>query len=205
MMKKIILASGNQHKLKEIQSILKDFEFELVTMAEAGFGDEEIIEDGDTFEANSLIKAKAVYEKLGLASLADDSGLSVDFLGGAPGVYSARYSGEPKSDQRNNEKLLAALKDVPLDQRTARFVTVITLMFENGDTLVARGEVEGRIGFEPSGSNGFGYDPLFEVPALGKTFAELTESQKNAMSHRGNALIVLKQMIREYYESTSNK
>ncbi|MDH8678941.1 XTP/dITP diphosphatase [Fusibacter bizertensis] len=205
MMKKIILASGNQHKLKEIQSILKDFEFELVTMADAGFGDEEIIEDGDTFEANSLIKAKAVYEKLGLASLADDSGLSVDFLGGAPGVYSARYSGEPKSDQRNNEKLLAALKDVPLDQRTARFVTVITLMFENGDTLVARGEVEGRIGFEPSGSNGFGYDPLFEVPALGKTFAELTEDQKNAMSHRGNALIVLKQMIREYYESTSNK
>ncbi|WP_342637143.1 XTP/dITP diphosphatase [Fusibacter bizertensis] len=204
-MKKIILASGNQHKLKEIQSILKDFEFELVTMADAGFGDEEIIEDGDTFEANSLIKAKAVYEKLGLASLADDSGLSVDFLGGAPGVYSARYSGEPKSDQRNNEKLLAALKDVPLDQRTARFVTVITLMFENGDTLVARGEVEGRIGFEPSGSNGFGYDPLFEVPALGKTFAELTEDQKNAMSHRGNALIVLKQMIREYYESTSNK
>jgi len=205
MMKKIILASGNQHKLKEIQSILKDFEFELVTMADAGFGDEEIIEDGDTFEANSLIKAKAVYEKLGLASLADDSGLSVDFLDGAPGVYSARYSGEPKSDQRNNEKLLAALKDVPLDQRTARFVTVITLMFENGDTLVARGEVEGRIGFEPSGSNGFGYDPLFEVPALGKTFAELTEDQKNAMSHRGNALIVLKQMIREYYESTSNK
>lgn len=205
MMKKIILASGNQHKLKEIQSILKDFEFELVTMADAGFGDEEIIEDGDTFEANSLIKAKAVYEKLGLASLADDSGLSVDFLGGAPGVYSARYSGEPKSDQRNNEKLLEALKDVPVDQRTARFVTVITLMFENGDTLVARGEVEGRIGFEPSGSNGFGYDPLFEVPALGKTFAELTESQKNAMSHRGNALIVLKQMIREYYESTSNK
>ena len=204
-MKKIILASGNQHKLKEIQSILKDFEFELVTMADAGFGDEEIIEDGDTFEANSLIKAKAVYEKLGLASLADDSGLSVDFLDGAPGVYSARYSGEPKSDQRNNEKLLAALKDVPLDQRTARFVTVITLMFENGDTLVARGEVEGRIGFEPSGSNGFGYDPLFEVPALGKTFAELTEDQKNAMSHRGNALIVLKQMIREYYESTSNK
>lgn len=202
MMKKIVLASGNSHKLVEIQSILSDFEFELITMADAGFGDEEIIEDGDTFEANSLIKAKAVFEKLGIASLADDSGLSVDYLGGAPGVFSARYSGEPKSDQRNNMKLLEALKDVPTDKRTARFVTVITLMFENGDTLVARGEVEGRIGFEPVGSNGFGYDPLFEIPKLGKTFAELTASEKNALSHRGNALVVLKEMIREYYEST---
>ena len=201
-MKKIVLASGNSHKLVEIQSILSDFEFELITMADAGFGDEEIIEDGDTFEANSLIKAKAVFEKLGIASLADDSGLSVDYLGGAPGVFSARYSGEPKSDQRNNMKLLEALKDVPTDKRTARFVTVITLMFENGDTLVARGEVEGRIGFEPVGSNGFGYDPLFEIPKLGKTFAELTASEKNALSHRGNALVVLKEMIREYYEST---
>ncbi|WP_459848937.1 XTP/dITP diphosphatase [Fusibacter bizertensis] len=201
-MKKIVLASGNSHKLKEIQSILSDFEFELITMADAGFGDEEIIEDGDTFEANSLIKAKAVFEKLGVASLADDSGLSVDYLDGAPGVFSARYSGEPKSDERNNTKLLEALKDVPTDKRTARFVTVITLMFENGDTLVARGEVEGRIGYMPVGSNGFGYDPLFEIPKLGKTFAELTASEKNALSHRGNALVVLKEMIRKYYEST---
>lgn len=203
-MKKVVLASANSHKLKEIQSILKDFEFDLVTMADAGFGDEEIIEDGDTFEANSLIKAKAVFEKLGIASLADDSGLSVDFLGGAPGVYSARYAGEPKSDLRNNQKLLEALKDVPSGDRTARFVTVITLIFENGDTLVARGEVEGRIGFAQVGKGGFGYDPLFIVPELGKTFAELTESEKNALSHRGNALVVLKGLIREYYESTCN-
>lgn len=203
-MKKVVLASANSHKLKEIQSILKDFEFDLVTMADAGFGDEEIIEDGDTFEANSLIKAKAVFEKLGIASLADDSGLSVDFLGGAPGVYSARYAGEPKSDLRNNQKLLEALKDVPSEKRIARFVTVITLIFENGDTLVARGEVEGLIGFESVGDGGFGYDPLFIVPALGKTFAELTESEKNALSHRGNALVVLKGLIRDYYESTRN-
>ena len=204
MMKKVVLASANSHKLKEIQSILKDFEFDLVTMADAGFGDEEIIEDGVTFEANSLIKAKAVFEKLGIASLADDSGLSVDFLGGAPGVYSARYAGEPKSDLRNNQKLLEALKDVPSEDRIARFVTVITLMFENGDTLVARGEVEGLIGFKLVGEGGFGYDPLFIVPELGKTFAELTESEKNALSHRGNALVVLKGLIREYYESTRN-
>ncbi len=204
MMKKVVLASANSHKLKEIQSILKDFEFDLVTMADAGFGDEEIIEDGDTFEANSLIKAKAVFEKLGIASLADDSGLSVDFLGGAPGVYSARYAGEPKSDLRNNQKLLEALKDVPSEKRIARFVTVITLIFENGDTLVARGEVEGLIGFAAVGEGGFGYDPLFIVPALGKTFAELTESEKNALSHRGNALVVLKGLIKDYYESTRN-
>lgn len=201
-MKKIVLASSNQHKLKEIQAILSDFEFKLETMAEAGYGDEEIVEDGDTFEANSLIKAKAVFDALGFASLADDSGLMVDHLGGAPGVYSARYAGEPTSYAKNNEKLLAALHGVPEHERTAKFVTVLTLMFENGDTLVARGEVHGVIGHELVGTNGFGYDPLFIVPELGKTFAELSEDEKNALSHRANALKVLKEMIGKYYENT---
>ena len=201
-MKKIVLASSNQHKLKEIQSILSDFDFILETMAEAGYGDQEIVEDGDTFEANSLIKAKAVFDKLGVASLADDSGLMVDYLNGAPGVYSARYAGEPTSYEKNNEKLLAAMAGVPDALRTAQFVTVLTLIFENGDTLVARGEVKGFIGHALKGENGFGYDPLFTVPELNKTFAELSDEEKNALSHRANALKVLREMIGTYYENT---
>lgn len=201
-MKKLVLASANQHKLQEIQSILKDFEFELVTMKAAGYGDDDIDESGTTFEENSLIKAMAVHNRLKVAALADDSGLEVDYIGGAPGVYSARYAGEPKSDEKNNEKLLAALKGANDAERTARFVTVLTLVFENGDTLVARGTVEGKIGFEAKGENGFGYDPLFIVPELGKTFAELTESEKNALSHRGNALKVMREEIKRYYERT---
>lgn len=201
-MEKIVLASANQHKLKEIQAILSDFDYNLVTMSEAGYGDDDIIEDGATFEENSRIKAMAVFDRLGTAALADDSGLEVDYLGGAPGVYSARYAGEPKSDTRNNEKLLAALDGVPYEKRTARFVTVLTLVFDNGETLVARGEVEGIIGFEPIGANGFGYDPLFVVPELGKSFAELEDVEKNALSHRSNALKVLREMIRKHYEGT---
>ncbi len=201
-MKKIILASTNSHKLKEIQAILSDFDFNLETMRDAGYGDEEIIEDGATFEANSLIKAKAVYEKLGFASLADDSGLEVDCLDGAPGVYSARYGGEPRSDAKNNAKLLEALEGVEDAFRTAQFVTVLTLIFENGDTLIARGEVKGVIGHAPLGLNGFGYDPLFIVPELSKTFAELDDTEKNTLSHRANALKVLKDMIGMYYENT---
>lgn len=201
-MEKIVLASANQHKLKEIQAILSDFDYKLVTMAEAGYGDDDIIEDGATFEENSKIKAMAVFGRLGTAALADDSGLEVDYLEGAPGVYSARYAGEPKSDARNNEKLLAALDGVPFEKRTARFVTVLTLVFDNGDTLVARGEVEGIIGFEPKGTNGFGYDPLFIVPELGKSFAELEDVEKNALSHRSNALKVLREMIGKHNEGT---
>ena len=201
-MEKIVLASANQHKLKEIQAILSDFDYKLVTMAEAGYGDDDIIEDGATFEENSKIKAIAVFGRLGTAALADDSGLEVDYLEGAPGVYSARYAGEPKSDARNNEKLLAALDGVPFEKRSARFVTVLTLVFDNGETLIARGEVEGIIGFEPKGTNGFGYDPLFIVPELGKSFAELEDVEKNALSHRSNALKVLREMIGKHNEGT---
>lgn len=201
--RQLVLASANQHKLKEIQAILKDFGFELITMDEAGYGDEPIEENGATFEENSLIKAQAVLNKLGIMSLADDSGLEVDYLNGAPGVYSARFAGEPKSDAKNNDKLLQLLHGVAEEKRTARFVTVLTLLFENGDSLVARGTVEGIIGFEPKGTNGFGYDPLFYVPKLGKTFAELSEAEKNENSHRGNALQILKGMIVAYYENSN--
>ena len=158
---KAVLASGNKHKLEEISEILKDFEYELVTMNDAGLVDFEIIEDGDTFEANSLIKAEAVMKELGVTTLADDSGLEVDYLNGAPGVYSARYAGENVTYKDNNKKLIQEMAGVPTEQRGARFVTVITMLFENGDKLVARGEVEGRIIEEEKGGEGFGYDPLF--------------------------------------------
>lgn len=197
-MKELILASSNQHKIEEIFAILKDFNYKIVSMAEAGLGHLDIVEDGDTFEANSLIKAKAIYEATGKPSIGDDSGLMVDALNGEPGVYSARYSGVvPKSDKANNDKLLNALNGKAPEERSAKFVTVITLMFSPEDILVARGEVHGQIGFEPKGENGFGYDPLFVVPELGKTFAELTSEEKNARSHRANALNVLKEMLKE--------
>lgn len=203
-MKKIVLASDNAHKCEEIQAILKNFDFNIIPMREAGFNGDDIIEDGDTFEANAMIKAKTILEALGVAALADDSGLEVDALDCAPGVYSARYAGVPKSDERNNEKLLEALKDVPDHNRTARFVTVLTLLFEDGRSLVARGEVEGIIAHTPKGTNGFGYDPLFVVPSLGKSFAELSSSEKNAMSHRANALKILCEMIGKNDENTGS-
>lgn len=200
-MQKVILASGNKHKLEEIQAILKDYKLELQTMHDAGLVDYEIIEDGDTFEANSLIKAKAVMDELGIDTIADDSGLEVDALNGAPGVYSARYAGENADYIANNKKLLEELKGVPDEKRTARFVTVLTMLFKNGDTIVVRGEVEGVIGYEEKGTNGFGYDPLFIVPELGKTFAELESHEKNALSHRANALKLLKVELDKYLEA----
>lgn len=197
MKQRAILASSNKHKLEEIQEILKAFDFELLTLAEVGLGDLEIIEDGETFEDNSYIKAKTVMDLKRMITLADDSGLEVDYLQGAPGVYSARYAGDHVSYEDNNKKLLDALKGVSKENRTARFVTVITMLFENGDKIVARGEVSGIIGTELKGNSGFGYDPLFYVPEIGKTFAECTSEEKNKMSHRANALMALKALLKE--------
>ncbi len=194
-MKKAILASNNKHKLEEIHEILKDFKYDLLSMHDAGLVNFEIVEDGDTFEANSLIKAKAVMKELGILSIADDSGLMVDHLNGAPGVYSARYAGENCDYHDNNKKLLEELKDVPFEKRTAKFVSVITMLFENGDTIVARGEAKGHIAFEYHGDNGFGYDPLFIDINSNKSFAELKPEEKNAISHRGNALEILKDKL----------
>jgi XTP/dITP diphosphohydrolase len=194
-MKTAILASGNVHKLEEIYAILKDFDYNLISMEDAGFGDLDIIEDGDTFEANSLIKAKVLFEKTGKPSIGDDSGLEVDYLNGAPGVFSARYAGEGKNDKDNNDKLLKELSGVSDEKRTARFVTVITMITEDGKILAARGTVEGKIGNEEKGDNGFGYDPLFIPSGMDKSFAELSSLEKNAMSHRANALKKLKEML----------
>ena len=191
-MYRMILASGNAHKLEEIQAILKDFDIDLVSMADVGLKGYEIIEDGDTFEANAMIKAKAVMNKLGVDAIADDSGLMVDYLSGAPGIYSARYSGENATAESNNVKLKEALKDVPDSKRTARFVSVISVAFADGRELTVRGECEGVIGYAEKGNQGFGYDPLFIVPDKNLTFAELTSEEKNAISHRANALEKLK-------------
>ncbi len=189
---KAVLASGNAHKVHEIGLILKDFDIELITMKDAGFhGDVE--ENGTTFEANSLIKAEAVMDALNVdITLADDSGLMVDALDGAPGVYSARYAGEVCDNEANNDKLLESLKDVPFEKRTATFVTVITYLLASGEKIVARGEVKGHIGFERKGDNGFGYDPLFIVEGLDKTYAEMNDDEKSRSSHRAAALEVLK-------------
>jgi XTP/dITP diphosphohydrolase len=197
-MNRMILASSNAHKLEEIMQITKEFGIELVTMSDAGLVDFDIEENGDTFEANSMIKAKAVVDELGEAAVADDSGLMVDYLGGAPGIYSARYSGEDKNYDANNKKLLKELAGVPLEKRTARFVSVITLLTPEGRSLVVRGEIEGVIAESENGSNGFGYDPLFYIPSKDKTFAELTSDEKNEISHRANALVKLKNELKEF-------
>lgn len=195
---KTVLASGNKHKLEEIQAILKDFEYELITMADAGLVDFEIEENGLTFEENSLIKAQAVYDELGEITIADDSGLEVDHLNGRPGVYSARYSGENASYKTNNIKLLEELSGTNKEQRGAKFVTVITMLFPNGDKLVARGEIKGTILDSLEGTDGFGYDPLFYVESEGMTFAQMGSEQKNKISHRSNALVALGKLLKEY-------
>ncbi|MBS7525598.1 XTP/dITP diphosphatase [Fusibacter paucivorans] len=196
---KAVLASGNSHKRQEIQAMLKDFDYEILSLKDVGLENMEIVEDGDTFEANAVIKAKAVQREIGGVVLADDSGLEVDALGGAPGVYSARYAGEHGNDEANNLKLIKALEEVEPAQRTARFVSVIAMIFEDGETITARGTVEGIIQLQPVGDNGFGYDPLFYYPPFQKTMAELTMSEKNAVSHRGNALALLRQKLEAKY------
>lgn len=192
---KLVLASKNKKKLVEMNDILSHLGIEVCSEAEAGV-DVEVEETGTTFEENSLLKAKAVMEASGLPSIADDSGLCVDALGGAPGVYSARYGGPGLDDVGRYQLLLENMKgQMP---RTARFVSVITCCFPNGDVLSARGECEGTIAFAPMGEGGFGYDPVFFVPELKKTFSQLTPDEKNAISHRGKALKAFQGKLEEY-------
>lgn len=196
---KMVLASQNAHKLTEMSHILSAYGVELVLQSELGLR-VEVEETGSTFEENSLLKAKAVMEASGLPAIADDSGLCVDALGGAPGVYSARYGGEGLTDRERYTLLLENLKG-QLDRR-AKFVSVVTLCFPNGDVLTARGECLGTIAYAPQGENGFGYDPVFFVTAARKTFAQLTEEEKNALSHRGNALKEFKMKLEAYLDGT---
>lgn len=193
----MIAASSNAHKIKEIQSIMSKFGVKVVSRKEAGVPEFEIEEDGETFEENSLKKAEAIMKATGKLTVADDSGLMVDYLGGAPGVYSARFAGEECDDEKNNEKLLKHLEGLSAEDRKAKFVSVITLMFPDGNTIVARGECPGRIIETPTGENGFGYDPLFVPDGLSKTFAQLSDEEKNSISHRARALEKLEEILTE--------
>lgn len=193
----IVAATQNKHKIEEIAAITREFGMEIISRQEAGVPDFEVEEDGDTFEENSEKKARAIMEACGQITIADDSGLVVDALGGAPGVYSARYAGEECSDKKNNVKLLAVMSDVPSEQRTAKFVSVITMVYPDGSKLVARGECAGRIIFEEKGENGFGYDPLFVPEGFDRTFAQLTPDEKNRISHRASALRNLRELLKE--------
>lgn len=192
---KVILASKNQHKLTELSAILSQLGFEIALESEYGL-DIDVEETGTTFEENSFLKADALMKASGLPVLADDSGLMVDALDGAPGVYSARY-GHKASDKERTAYLLENMKDVPEERRGAKFVCVITCLFPDGRKIVARGECPGVIARAPHGENGFGYDPVFYLPELGMTYAELPSEQKNAISHRARAL---QDFCRKYQE-----
>ncbi len=190
-MKKIIFATGNQDKMREIREILGDLDTEILSLKDAGIV-LDVEENGTTFEENAMIKARAAAEKTDAIVLADDSGLEIDCLNKEPGVYSARYMGEDTSYIVKNQALLERLKGVPKEKRTARFVCAVAAVFPDGETLVKSGTIEGYIGEKPEGENGFGYDPIFYVEEYRCSTAALSREQKNAISHRGNALRAIK-------------
>lgn len=195
-MRKIIFATGNEEKMREIREILASLPVEVLSMKEAGI-QADIIEDGKTFEENAVIKAKAIAQLSEEIVLADDSGLVIDYLNGEPGIYSARYMGEDTSYRIKNENLIQRLEGVPDEERTARFVCAIAAAFPDGTVLTTEGTVEGRIGYEEKGENGFGYDPIFYLPEYGCTTAQMTEEKKNEISHRGKALRKMVEKLRE--------
>jgi len=193
-----LIATHNMKKRDELQRILSPLGVHVLTADEAGVDLTDVEETGTTFEENALLKARSGCKEGKMPCIADDSGLCVDALDGAPGVYSARFAGEHGNDDKNNEKLLSLLSDVPPEKRTARFVSTVACVFPDGRELVVRGECEGKIGYEKRGENGFGYDPLFYVGE--RTFAEFTPEEKDAVSHRGNALRALTEALPAYLE-----
>ncbi len=193
-MKRLIFATGNAHKMLEIREILGELPVEILSMKEAGI-EADIVENGSTFEENALIKAKEVCKLAGEMVLADDSGLEIDYLNGEPGIYSARYMGEDTSYHIKNKNLIDRLEGVPDEKRTARFVCAIAAAFPDGRNFVVRGTIEGIIGYEERGENGFGYDPIFYLPEKGVSTAELPPEEKNSISHRGNALRKMKEFL----------
>jgi XTP/dITP diphosphohydrolase len=199
----IILATKNRHKLEEIQRICKDLAVEWIGLSDLSQS-VEIEENGESFEENALIKARGVHRVTELPVVADDSGLIVDALNGAPGIYSSRFSGPDATTEENNALLLKKLQNVPDEKRTARFVTVAAFVDANLEKLF-RGEIEGKIIRIPRGDTGFGYDPLFQPEGYEKTFAELGEEVKNSISHRARAFNQLKQFLKEYYFSKSKE
>ena len=192
---RIIVATQNKGKIKEIQEIFSPLGFEVISQKEAGF-DIDVVENGETFEENAMIKARAIFELSHEAVIADDSGLLVDALNGAPGVYSARYAGENATDADKMNKLLGELEGK--SDRQAKFVSALVMILKDGKTFTATGEVLGRITDKPYGENGFGYDPIFYSDELKKTFGEASDSEKNEISHRGRGLLKLYEMVFGY-------
>ena len=205
LMDRIIFATGNEGKLREIRMILKDLNIPVVSLKEAGIH-ADIAEDGKTFEENALIKARTIAQLTGEAAMADDSGLEIDYLNGEPGVYSARYCGRDTSYRIKNRNILERLTDVPDELRSARFVCAVALAIPAGllpgvdeDTIrTVRGTMEGRIGYEEKGEHGFGYDPIFYLPELSCYSGELLPEKKNEISHRGKALRMMKKVLEDY-------
>jgi XTP/dITP diphosphohydrolase len=197
---RIIFATGNRGKVKEIQMIMADTGMEIVSMKEAGI-DIDIEENGTSYEENALIKARAVAAFTDAIVMADDSGLEVDALGREPGIYSARYLGEDTPYSIKNADIIKRLEGVPDEKRTARFVCAIAAVLPDGKELTTRAAIEGRIGYEEKGEHGFGFDPIFYVPEFKKTTAELSEEEKNRVSHRGKALELMKEELRKYENS----
>lgn len=193
-MKRIIFATSNEGKMKEIRLIMADSGYEVVSLREAGIS-ADIEENGATFEENAAIKATAIAKLTGLPAMADDSGLEVDYMDKAPGIYSARFLGEDTSYDIKNNYILDKLKGVPLEERSARFVCAIALADAEGTVITKRATIEGYIGFEIRGENGFGYDPIFMVPEYDKTTAELSIEEKNKISHRAKALMAMKEEL----------
>lgn len=193
---KFFIATKNAHKVIEFKRILEPMGIEVLCESDLGFDLTDVEEDGTTFEENALIKASAACEQTGYVSLADDSGLCVDALGGAPGIFSARYCGVHGNDKENNRKLLRELEGVPFDERTARFVSAVACVFPDGRKFTVTGKCEGKIDFEEKGENGFGYDPLF-VGEIG-CFGLATAEQKDSVSHRGRALKQLREELKNY-------
>ena len=193
-MEKLIFATGNEGKMREIREILSDLGLEILSLKEAGIH-ADIVEDGKSFEENAVIKAKTICELTHEVVLADDSGLEIDYLNGEPGIYSARYMGEDTSYRIKNQNLIDRLEGVPDEKRTARFVCVIAAAYPDGTVKTARGTMEGIIGYEERGENGFGYDPIFFLPEYGCSSAELSMEEKNKISHRGKALRAIKEVL----------
>lgn len=191
----IVAATDNRHKIIEIESITKLFGMKVIAKGETAAAALEVEETGTTFEENSKIKAEEIMKVTGMPAIADDSGLMVEALGGAPGVYSARFAGEHATDEENNEKLMSLMEGIPDGRRQAKFVSVITLMYPDGRILTARGECPGTIGRVPEGTNGFGYDPLFLPEGYSVTYAQLTAEEKNRISHRAKALEILRRRL----------
>ncbi|SDZ08741.1 XTP/dITP diphosphohydrolase [Proteiniborus ethanoligenes] len=201
----LVVSTDNNHKISEIQDIMKDMPIRVLSKKEAGLGHIEVIEDGSTLEENAIKKALELAKKTDAIVIADDTGLFVDKLHGEPGVYSSRYSGESATYSDNNIKLLKELGGIPLEERTAKFKTVIAIVLEDKSIRTVCGECIGRIGFELRGENGFGYDPLFIVDGYDKTFAELGDEVKNKISHRAKALFNLKEELKNIIEDEENE